>query len=423
MEFVFVCSIRARNLWHRSSAPSETTPLLSRVNALQNHVENGNHANSDIVVEHRAVDVRALDSLSLKDGVMIHSLPTRMVQVPEGDSSHVAVLSWRWDFLHSALTDPSINIAQAIKYAKSRDIHFLFVDIISLDQNLSAEDLIPRVAHFGRLYESIPVIAAYDDPRLDFRYTMLRPWICSEIKRMFNNPHKIVYVGHCRQGTHITRSVLHWWLGYVPQSRMADTSFTEQLRRVWVPGFITPVLELLNGHNSMANIHDFKYIVPSMAQIFIAAEKLPSNDYLLTVALMLTPSQNYGRVGDYTIEGRFLALDYTKFMITSVVTDKERNITDRDGHTVKHIEHNELHEIYAGEEKIATLTCHHTHWKKTFTPTYTLTVVPDMHRCILEMLGLTIDTYAHCDLRESAKWTSFSGEEPIQTLNLEVIEQ
>ncbi|KAF1977247.1 hypothetical protein BU23DRAFT_662865 [Bimuria novae-zelandiae CBS 107.79] len=135
---------------------------------------------------------------------------------------------------------------------------------------------------FGQLYETMPVIAAYDDRRLDFRYTMIRPWICSEIKRMFYNPHKITYVGHLRQGTHLPRSVLHWWLGRVPRSRMTDTVFAVQLRNSWASGFVLSVIELLNGHN-MEDIHDFKYIVPCLADIFITAENLPPNDYLLIV--------------------------------------------------------------------------------------------------------------------------------------------
>ncbi|KAF2444566.1 hypothetical protein P171DRAFT_322213, partial [Karstenula rhodostoma CBS 690.94] len=202
--------------------------------------------------------------------------------------SRVAIVSWRWDFSRpdALSSDLSLNVAHAIRYAKAHGIHFLFIDIISLDQTLSPNELIQEVARFGTLYETIPVIAAYDDMRLNFDYIMLRPWIFSEIKKMMRNPHRIVYVGHLRQGTYIHKSVLHWWLGRVPRHRMADTSFSDQLRKAWFADYVPPVLALLNGHNNMADIHDFKFIIPPLAEIFTAAEKLPPNDYLLTVAFL-----------------------------------------------------------------------------------------------------------------------------------------
>ncbi|OAG11192.1 uncharacterized protein CC84DRAFT_1158787 [Paraphaeosphaeria sporulosa] len=418
VELVFVCWLKTRGLLDLHPLSTEGTPLL----ASEDRAEVASRRNT-VATRYPAVDVAAIDLSELKHGAQISSLPVRLVEMPMEDPSHIAVVSWRWDFsqpntLSSGL---SLNVAQAIKYAKAHGIHFLFIDIISLDQNLSPEELIPEVARFSTLYETIPVIAAYDDTRLDFEYIMIRPWIFSEIKKMMRNPHKIVYVGHLRQGTYICKSVLHWWLGRVPRHRMADTRFLNQLRKAWFADYVPPVLALLNGHNNMTDIHDFKFIIPPLAEAFTAAEKLPPNDYLLTIALLLSNSQ-WGGIREYDVEGAFLGLPYTKYQVRSFVSNKERAMTSADNYTVKHIEHTEMHEIRLGDEKIATFSYRHDHWKDTLVPRYTVTVDLHIRRRLLGMLELDTDD-ARYAISDDDMVGYFLGSTLSESQNIEVVEQ
>ncbi|KAF2649466.1 hypothetical protein K491DRAFT_721658 [Lophiostoma macrostomum CBS 122681] len=110
--------------------------------------------------EYLAVDIAAVDLASIRDGALIRSLPTSSVKLPIDDVSRIAGLSWRWDFDRNSLHDRSLNVAAAIRYAKRIRIQYLFINIISLDQTLEADLLIPQVARFGTLYATIPVIAA-----------------------------------------------------------------------------------------------------------------------------------------------------------------------------------------------------------------------------------------------------------------------
>ena len=49
-----------------------------------------------------------------------------------------------------------------ILVAKKVEVQYLFVDIISIDQQLKSDALIEQVMEFSTLYTSIPVIVAYD---------------------------------------------------------------------------------------------------------------------------------------------------------------------------------------------------------------------------------------------------------------------
>ncbi|CAN9198238.1 unnamed protein product [Alternaria alternata] len=112
-----------------------------------------------------ALDVKDIDEKKLlpdvigKDGVQPH-LPTQMVKIPFDNPDQVAVVSWRWD--GDLQTKGSRNIVSVVRVAKQRDIRYLFIDIISIDQKLSPSDLIAQVAAFSALYTKTTVLAAYD---------------------------------------------------------------------------------------------------------------------------------------------------------------------------------------------------------------------------------------------------------------------
>ncbi|KAF1977246.1 hypothetical protein BU23DRAFT_662861 [Bimuria novae-zelandiae CBS 107.79] len=115
----FLVLVKAWKISRQSPFQSELTPLLISANlgTREERIGSGSQAGGDDVVEYRAVDIAAVDLSTIKDGATIHSLPTCLVQLPTEDPSHVAALSWRWDFSHSVSEDPSLNVAHSIKYA------------------------------------------------------------------------------------------------------------------------------------------------------------------------------------------------------------------------------------------------------------------------------------------------------------------
>ncbi|CAN9462139.1 unnamed protein product [Alternaria alternata] len=157
------------------------------------------------VSEWLALDVKDIDEKKLlpdvigKDGVQPH-LPTQMVKIPFDNPDQVAVVSWRWD--GDLQTKGSRNIVSVVRVAKQRDIRYLFIDIISIDQKLSPSDLIAQVAAFSALYTKTTVLAAYDleEQKVSgMMYTVFRPWILNEMRLFRQNPGRIIYAGHCDQ--------------------------------------------------------------------------------------------------------------------------------------------------------------------------------------------------------------------------------
>jgi len=88
------------------------------------------------------------------------------------------------------------------RIAKQKSIRYLFIDAVSIKQNLDGDGLIKRVAEFSALYKTIPVIAARDEIGEDYERTIRRPWILSEMHLMRSNPTHILYVGHNNQGAY-----------------------------------------------------------------------------------------------------------------------------------------------------------------------------------------------------------------------------
>ncbi|CAO2649122.1 Nn.00g100710.m01.CDS01 [Neocucurbitaria sp. VM-36] len=354
------------------------------------------HEYAPVVTQYLAVDVGAVDSTKLKGGIRICSLPTCLVQPSLEKSSHVAVLSWRWDFEHDAFQEPSRNIACAIRYAKRKGIRYLFIDIISLDQDLPAQELIPQVALFGTLYETIPVVAAYEDPRLTFSDVVFRPWIYSELKCMLRNPHEIVYVGH---GTYQKMSTMEWIGEFFLSTEFKDGL----LLYAWASPPATPVLQILNGRNRMADIHDFKFIYPMLADPLIAAEQLDQNDYLLTVALLATASM-YGRTQRFLVEPTFTMLSYKKFKILSSLREEHSQ-----GRTFS--SHDEAHEIHWKGVKLATLRYHEEVFHPDEMTLYTPRLACDIERQIFTMLGLSQEAYLRFMANEQKRRALMLGDQ------------
>jgi hypothetical protein len=221
--------------------------------------------------EFRALVVDAVDETHLPCGTTLgdvsgRDLPVQLVKLPVDDLSHVAVLSWRWDTEQQA--QPSRNLLSAIRQAKQMGVRYLFIDIISIDQQLRGDALIEHVVAFTVLFKTIPVIAAYDKIGENFLVTMRRPWILYEARSYRYHPTKIVYVGHNNQG--------------------AENSFgfRHTTRAVWGSSFTHTILGVLCGEIGMKSIFDIKFIMPAYAQVLTPAyQKMSRNDYLLTAIL------------------------------------------------------------------------------------------------------------------------------------------
>jgi hypothetical protein len=222
-------------------------------------------------------------------------LPVAPVKLPVDDLSQIAILSWRWDGDNQGRG--SRNIASAIRQAKKLGIRYLFIDMISIDQNLSGDALLEQVVAFSTLYKTIPVIAAYDKIGEDFRNTTRRPWISSEMRLFRYNPTKVVYVGHNDQGAEWDPGLSN---GYDPGleiilgkpkpllEELSNFEFGDVLERTWRSSFTYTIFGVLCNQIGMAEISDLKFIMPEHARALTAAyeKKWPRNDYLLTAAIL-----------------------------------------------------------------------------------------------------------------------------------------
>ncbi|KAH8629466.1 hypothetical protein IG631_16723 [Alternaria alternata] len=256
------------------------------------------------VSEWLALDVKDIDEKKLlpdvigKDGVQPH-LPTRMVKIPFDNPDQVAVVSWRWD--GDLQTKGSRNIASVIRVAKQRGIRYLFIDIISINQKLPPSDLIAQVAAFSTLYTKIKILAAYDleeKEASDMMFTVFRPWISNEMRLLRQNPDRIVYAGHSRQGSRLMDSSLVDSSGlYDKDSYPTDSCphFVALLNFVWTTSFAASIGGVLSGEIGMSDISDFKYIIPAYSHIIsVAYEQMVRNDYLLTIAIFCSNFRETG---------------------------------------------------------------------------------------------------------------------------------
>lgn len=201
------------------------------------------------------------------------SLPVTPVTVPVEDPKSIAILSWRWDI--ESETGRSRNVEIALAQARRSGFRQVLIDAISVDQRLTGIALSTAIAAFSALYESLPVIAAYDDPSATgergWLRVMRRPWILREARAFYGNSNRIVYVG------------------YVPGQGTADSfGFRHMLDRVWQTSFTHTILYVLCGQVGMHSVSDLRFILPEHASVLGAGEKeFTRADLLLTAALLV----------------------------------------------------------------------------------------------------------------------------------------
>lgn len=144
--------------------------------------------------ECRALIVNEVNAYEILHGKLNNSPPVQLVKFPVTDVSKVAVLSWRWD--GGLNSQGSRNIASAVIQAQRMGVLYLFIDIISIDQDLDGDALIEQVMAFSTLYSNTPVIAVYDVAGENIQLNMRRPWILHELHQICHNPTKVVFVNH-----------------------------------------------------------------------------------------------------------------------------------------------------------------------------------------------------------------------------------
>lgn len=304
--------------------------------------------------------------------------PTALVKVPVDDLSQVAVVSWRWDGDKQGWG--SRNIASALRQAKKVGVRYLFIDLVSVSQNLSGDALLKQVVAFSTLFKTIPVLAAYDEIGENFRSITRRPWILNELRLFRYNPTKIVYVGHNGQGTkHNPELAERFDPGvetlfsakpFTVMGELKKFEFGDVLERSWNSSFTYSIFGVLCNEIGMTSISDFKFILPAYAQVFITAEKQEwsRNDYLLTAAILSqVTSGDMGR--NHWVEIASMKFDrYTREYkrVSSNWTDQH---------------------IFLRGVHIATLVDYENEW--TGTDRIELKGLPNAERIIFEALGLT----------------------------------
>ncbi len=234
-----------------------------------------------------ALDIENLGSENIHldrmgKSIQFNNLPAALVDLDSTAREELAVLSWRWDI--NPDSNSSRNVYIACQHAKSKGIRYLFLDKITLDQSLKSQDMLRERLEFSKLYQVVPVIAAYDhfgayvekfsaevhsatvtlgDP---FVRIIRRPWIAYEVRLFSSNPTSVTYVGHI--------------VGL-------GNDFPGMVKTIWDSSLCKTILYVLSGVVGMQHIEELRYIIPEHYDLLRTAHaKMSRNDYLLTAAFL-----------------------------------------------------------------------------------------------------------------------------------------
>jgi hypothetical protein len=213
-------------------------------------------------------------------------LPTDVIDLDAQSRERIAILSWRWDVNQDS--NSSRNAYIACQEAIRQGVQYLILDKVTVDQNQGNDEMLVQRLAFSKLYQELPVIAAYDhaSPQVPdltaevhgtrvklgspFVRIIRRPWIVQEAQLYRSNPTKVTYVGHL-EGLGCDEN----W------------GFLHMLPRVWESTLTQTILYTLRGLVSMHCVEDFRFIMPQyFALLSEAHAQMSSNDYLLTAALL-----------------------------------------------------------------------------------------------------------------------------------------
>jgi hypothetical protein len=96
------------------------------------------------------VDEDALRWSPERAGEWRAALPVESVRLPVEDVDRCAVLSWRWDVQSDDGFSP--NAWLAVRRAKQLGVRGLFMDVVSINQALTGDELLLEVVAFSELY-------------------------------------------------------------------------------------------------------------------------------------------------------------------------------------------------------------------------------------------------------------------------------
>lgn len=275
-----------------------------------------------------ALDIEKLGTDNIienKNGksICFSQLPIVSVDIESTNIEEMAVLSWRWDVNLSS--NCSRNVYLACQEAKHQGIRYLFFDKVTINQYLSDEDMLRERLAFSKLYQELPVIAAYDYVNThftkptaevhgeqvtlgtDLSRIMRRPWIFYEVQLYRFNPTKVTYVG------------------YIPDlGCKEDSGFLHMAERIWQSTICQTVLYTLSGIVNMHHVEDFRFIFPQYFNLLSAAHsKMSKNDYLLATALLAGKGSDSRINNDQDI----LNLRFDQFRIGEGYTPDDKPIT------------------------------------------------------------------------------------------------
>jgi hypothetical protein len=218
--------------------------------------------------------------------IRLDDVPTARVALASVRAAEVAVLSWRWDV--DPQSNASRNVYVACQEAKRQGVRYLLLDRVTVDQDVSDQDMLEERLAFSLLYQELPVLAAYDRASDGYAPTakvhgeqvalgselsriMRRPWIAHEIKLYRCNPTRVTYVGH------------------LPSlASVEDDGFPRMAKVIWESSMCQTVLYVLGGTVGMHHIEDFRFLVPQHSDLLaIAHVRMSRNDYLLCTALLV----------------------------------------------------------------------------------------------------------------------------------------
>jgi hypothetical protein len=164
----------------------------------------------------QALLVNAVDELELCAAAKIRDttrLPRELIEV-DRLLPHAAevlkacvILSWRWD---TDGEEPSCNLRAALRIAKDLKKRYLFIDIVSINQDLKNDDLIAAIMEYSDLYTYVQVIGAYEHEGARVNENMLRPWIVHEYSLLHKNPNSTVLVCHQNTKSFSTTEASPW---------------------------------------------------------------------------------------------------------------------------------------------------------------------------------------------------------------------
>ena len=110
------------------------------------------------------------------------------------------------------------NAYIACQEAIRQGVQYLLLDKVTVDQDQGDDEMLVERLSFSKLYQELPVIAAYDDASPQhagltaevhgtqvalghpFVRTIRRPWIVHEVLLYRSNPTRVTYVGQTMNG-------------------------------------------------------------------------------------------------------------------------------------------------------------------------------------------------------------------------------